>query len=117
MQWVKLTSQHMKKMRYNAEKRQLDIRMANGKVVRHTGVMQHMFDNMTASPDMDFYYKYYIAPSALSRPVRHFPRTLHLLKAGALAAVVWLISAQSVLVVSNHEDARVNLSQAEAGLN
>lgn len=98
MQWVSLNAKHLREASYDPDRQQLLIRMSNGTVRKHTGILPHMFENLVSSDDQQFYYRFYIEPSLVSDRRGVASIAGHILKVGVVGAGVLLLSAPDVVL-------------------
>lgn len=101
MPWVKVNSQLLHAARYDAERNRLDVRMANGRTVRHADILPHMYEAILSAEDPDFYYRNYIQPTAVGVTSGIGVRFAQGLMLVVLLAVIWLASATQTSIRSD----------------
>ncbi len=98
MQWISLNSRHLKAACYDPDRQRLFIKTTGGSVRRYTGILPHMFENLIASDDQQFYCRIYIEPSLVSDRPGPAKIAAYLLKVGVVGAGALLLSAPGLVL-------------------
>ncbi|ANM10301.1 MULTISPECIES: KTSC domain-containing protein [unclassified Rhizobium] len=94
MDWAALKSKHVHAA-YDAESRDLHVKFPGSPPVKHADIPPHVYQNLLETSDPHFYYKYYVAPSRVSRGSRHQLSLSYVLK------LVLLLAVSSLLMVTS----------------
>ena len=92
MPWIKLRTRTIRRICYDPGDLTLEMEVKGGRVVHHEAVLPHMYEALTARKEPEFYYKYYIAPLAVSRrrtPARRFAVAATVLVAAMAAFAIY----------------------------
>lgn len=98
MQWVSLNTRQLRAASYDPDRQQLLIKTSGGSIRTHRGILPHMFDNLVASDDQNFYYRIYLESSLVSDRRGAGAIMRHMLKIGMVGAGVLLLSASGLMI-------------------
>jgi len=98
MQWVSLNTRQLRAASYDAARQQLLIRTAGGSIRTHKGILPHMFENLVASDDQNFYYRIYLESSLISDRRGAGSIVRHVLKIGVMSAGALFLSAPGLVL-------------------